>query len=39
VDVVADVNVQDSVLKLVNEVFDVVVDPESLSNYFVSGTP
>ncbi len=32
-----DVNVRERILKPVNEVFDAVVDPEKMSNYFISG--
>jgi uncharacterized protein YndB with AHSA1/START domain len=31
-----DVNVRERILKPVNEVFDAVVDPQKMSNYFVS---
>jgi uncharacterized protein YndB with AHSA1/START domain len=32
-----DVNVRECILKPVNEVFDAVVDPRKMSNYFISG--
>ena len=32
-----DVSVRERILKPVNEVFDAVVDPEKMSNYFISG--
>ena len=32
-----DVNVRERILKPVNEVFDAVVDPNKMSNYFISG--
>jgi uncharacterized protein YndB with AHSA1/START domain len=32
-----DVNVRERILKPVNEVFDAVVDPKKMSNYFISG--
>jgi uncharacterized protein YndB with AHSA1/START domain len=32
-----DVNVRERILKPVNEVFDAVVDPRKMSNYFISG--
>ena len=32
-----DVNVRERILKPVNEVFDAVVDPKKMTNYFISG--
>jgi len=32
-----EVNVRERILKPVNEVFDAVVDPKKMSNYFISG--
>jgi uncharacterized protein YndB with AHSA1/START domain len=32
-----EVNVRERILKPVNEVFDAVVDPNKMSNYFISG--
>jgi uncharacterized protein YndB with AHSA1/START domain len=32
-----DVNVRERILKLVSEVFDAVMDPRKMSNYFISG--
>jgi uncharacterized protein YndB with AHSA1/START domain len=32
-----DVNVRERILKPVHEVFDAVVDPHKMSNYFISG--
>lgn len=32
-----DVNVRERILKPVSEVFDAVVDPRKMSNYFISG--
>lgn len=32
-----DVNVRERILKPIDEVFDAVVDPEKMSNYFTSG--
>jgi len=32
-----DVNVRERILKPVNEVFAAVIDPEKMSNYFISG--
>ncbi len=34
-----DVNVRERILKPVNEVFNAVVDPYKMSNYFISGGP